>query len=365
MKSYEHDTGTFIGFGSNEIFYQRWTVPSPRGILVIAHGMGEHSGRYENIIQALDGEKISVYALDHRGHGRSGGKRGHVGSFMEMIYDLKVFMQLIQEENRDLPVILMGHSMGGAVACKYALQYSEDIRALILSSAALKVAMEPPTWKVSMGNILSSYLPGLSMPTGLPASDLSHDEYVVEAYENDPLVHDKMTTRFFTEFMKTMEECLNRSLELRMPLLVFHGREDRIVDYRGSETVYQKASSVDKELHIFDGLYHETMNEIEKEGVLKVVTGFIKRIVSPGKSKKKVSKKKKAAAKTKKKSVKSSKKAAKKTSKKTVKSKAKKAAKKAPKKSVKKGTKKTTAKKKPSAKKKIKTTKKKTSSKKK
>ncbi len=375
MKSYEHDTGTFIGFGSNEIFYQRWTVPSPRGILVIAHGIGEHSGRYENIINKLDREKISVYALDHRGHGRSGGKRGHVGSFMELIYDLKVFMQLIQEENGSVPVILLGHSMGGVVACKYALHYPEDLSALVLSSPGLKVAMKPPAWKTGMANFLSKYMPGLTMATGLPVSGLSHDEYVVEAYENDPLVHDKISARFYTEFTNTAEECMNRSLELRMPLLVFHGKDDPIVDYRGSETVFQNASSVGKELHIFDGFYHETMNETEKERVLEVVRKFILGITKSKRAKtaKKPGRKKKAAAKgavkkkTTKKANKTTKKAAsgKKPVKKTVKKAAKKTPKKSaakkkttkkpvkktPKKSVKKSSKKTTGKKTTSSKK--------------
>ncbi|MBN1533679.1 MAG: lysophospholipase [Spirochaetes bacterium] len=282
MKSYAHTTGTFIGKGGVEIFFQSWTVPSPRGILVIAHGVGEHSGRYANIIERLAGAGISVYANDHRGHGRSGGKRGHVDSFMEYVYDLKLLVDFVKEEHAKIPMVLMGHSMGGTIAFKYALTYPEDMKGLVLSSAGLITAVEVPGWKTSMGRFFSKYLPGLSMATGLDASQLSHDRDVVEAYENDPLVHGKVSARWYTEFTSTGEECLRRASELRMPLLVFHGKGDLIVDYRGSLQTHDGASSADKTLYVFENLYHETMNEAqqERQRVLDIVSKWILKAVA-------------------------------------------------------------------------------------
>ena len=286
MDSYSHNTGTFIGKGGTEIFFQTWGVEDPRGILVIAHGVGEHSGRYGNIIDELKGGRILVYAIDHRGHGRSGGKRGHVDSFMDYIYDLKLFIDLIKEENSSLPLILLGHSMGGVIACKYALTYAEDIDGLVLSSAGLIVAVEVPGWKKSMGNLLSRYLPSVTMSTGLQAADLSHDTDVVEAYENDRMVHDLVSAKWYTEYVKAGEECLNRALELRMPLLVFHGKEDRIVDYTGSEKIFSNASSLVKQLYLYDGLYHETMNEIDNKKVLQNAARWILKIIATKKTSK-------------------------------------------------------------------------------
>ena len=305
MKSYTLTTGTFIGKGGVEIFFQSWTVPSPRGILVIAHGVGEHSDRYGHMLDKLDGSGISVYANDHRGHGKSGGPRGHVDSFMEYIYDMKLFIDFIKEENGDLPLILMGHSMGGVIAFKYSLTYPEDMAALILSSAGLIPAVVVPSWKVAMGKFFSKYIPSLAMSTGLNPAELSHDKNEVEAYENDPLVHDKVSSRWYTEYMSVSEECLNRSLELRLPLLVFHGKNDLIVDYKGSVMAYNNASSMDKTLHVFDNLYHETMNEKkeDREKVLDTVKKWILRVLATVKTVKRAApaavKKKKAAAKPK------------------------------------------------------------------
>ncbi|PKL40075.1 MAG: lysophospholipase [Spirochaetae bacterium HGW-Spirochaetae-1] len=299
MDSYTHNSGTFIGKGGNEIFFQSWTVPSPKAVLVISHGIGEHSGRYQNIIGAMAKEKISIYGLDHRGHGRSGGNRGHVDSFMDFVYDLKLFVNYIREQNIGLPLIMLGHSMGGTIACRFAIEYGDDLAGLILSSPAVLLKVKIPAWKETMGTFFSTVLPGLTLSTALDSGNLSHDRNVIEAYENDPLVHDKASARFFTEFTKTREACLNRSFELTMPLLVFHGKEDGLVDYQGSELVYEKASSSGKELHIYKGLYHETMNETEEEKnkVLAMVKKWILKIAGSGKGVKKTAAAAKAPAK--------------------------------------------------------------------
>ncbi len=305
MNSYTHSIGTFIGKGGTEIFFQNWSVDNPRGILVIAHGVGEHSGRYGNIINELEGSAISIYALDHRGHGNSGGKLGHVESFMDYVYDLKIFIDLIKEDINKNRLILLGHSMGGVIAGKYALTYSEDIDGLILSSPGFVPAMKVPGWKTKLAGVLSRYAPSFSMPTGLEVSALSHDQVVIDEYENDRMVHGMVSARWYTEMMKTCEECLNRAMELRMKLLVFHGDEDRIVDYRGSEQLFNNASSMKKELHILKGFYHETMNDTDKKIILQIVSRWIRSIIGKKKTSKvtKSNKSKKPIIKTAKKSV--------------------------------------------------------------
>ena len=281
MDSYEYKTGTFIGNGSIEIFFRHWKAARQKGILVISHGIGDHSGRYNNIVNELKGKNISIYILDQRGHGKSGGKRGHINTFMDYINDLKFFINIIQKENQKLPLILLGHSLGGTIALKYALIYPVDLTGLILSSPALLLSMDIPAWKKNLGNFFSKYMPAMSMPTGLNTALLSHDEDVVDSYENDPLVHDRATTRLFTEMTETREHCMRMATELKLPLLIFHGKDDRIVDYKGSEMFFKKASSKIKELHIFEGLFHETMNETknEKDKVLKIVGNWIKKSI--------------------------------------------------------------------------------------
>lgn len=279
MKGYTHNRGTFIGKGGIEIFFQAWTVERPRGVVVIAHGLGEHSGRYGNIVEKLQGSGISVYALDHRGFGQSGGARGHVDSFMDYIHDLKLLMSFSARDTGGVPSILLGHSMGAVIACMYALEHPGDVSGLILSSGAFVLSAKVPAWKLTMGRFFSKHYPGLTLANGLDATALSHDDAVVRAYVQDPLVHDRVTARFSTEFFGAMETCFSRAVELKMPLLVFHGSEDGLTDCRGSETVFSRASTpaAKKELHIFPGLYHETMNESgkEREKVLRVVYRWI------------------------------------------------------------------------------------------
>ncbi|MCP4132226.1 MAG: alpha/beta hydrolase [bacterium] len=357
MTSYKYNKAHIVGKSGEQIFFQCWHVDNPRAIMVISHGLGEHSGRYMNIINKLDGENISIFALDHRGHGDSSGKRGHVDSFNDYIYDLKTLIDMIKGTNEDLPMVLLGHSMGGLISFSYALSYPDDLNSLILSAPALVLAQTTSGFKESLIKMFSKIIPSTLAGNGLEAKDLSRDPEVIEAYENDPKVHNKISFRWYTEFMRAGAQCLARAYELRMPLLIFHGKSDNIISYKGSEEAYDKAVSSDKEIHLFKDYYHETMNEIdpEKEKVLNIIKDWLNRILgSPKKSAKKetaakpakkspakkkaASKKKakKAAPKKKPVSKKTAKKVSKKAPKKVVKKTPKKVSKKAPKKVVKK-----------------------------
>jgi len=278
MKYYNHSMGVFLAGDMVRIFYQGWIPPRPKGVLVISHGLGEHSGRYTNLIEALEGKGISIYALDHRGHGKSGGKRGHVDSYMKYIGDLKQLLEdVIAKENRNLPVILLGHSMGGLIAMKYALIHPGDIDDLILSAPALIPAVPVPPAKKILGRMLSRMFPRLTLNNELDPSDISTDLDVVRAYRDDPLVHDRVSARWFTEFIDTGSDCLKRASELKMPLLIIHGAGDRMVSTRSSKIVYERASSPDKQIQFFEGLFHETMNEeIEsRKKVLRLLRDWI------------------------------------------------------------------------------------------
>jgi len=277
MKSYNHETGSFTGKGGIEIFFQKWLADKAKGVVILVHGIGEHSGRYENLLKSFAEKKISVFAIDHRGHGKSDGKRGHIDSFMDYVYDLKLFLEFIKEENKGLPVILYGHSMGGVIAAKYAMTYPDDLSVLVLSSPAFSTVKKAPAWMMSVASFFSSRISSLTFPNGLSVPDISHDQDTIAAYENDPLVHNKITARWIIEFMRAGQECLNNAGSIKKPLLVFHGKEDHIADINGSEKFYNSASSVVKKLFVYDKLFHETINETpsEREKVLNDVTGWI------------------------------------------------------------------------------------------
>lgn len=277
MESYSHDTGSFTGKGGIEIFFQKWLVDKAKAVLVIAHGLGEHSGRYGNLLNSLAGKKISVFAIDHRGHGKSEGKRGHIDSFMDYVYDLKLFVEFIKEENRGLPIVLLGHSMGGVIAARYAMTYPDDVSLIVMSSPGLAPAVKVPEWKKGIASFFSPRIGSLTFPNGLNAQDLSHDREVVSAYENDPLVHNRISARWAMEFLRATEECMANAKNIRKPILVLHGKNDNIADCKATEEFYNSVSSVNKTLNLYEGLYHETMNETteEREKVLKDITGWI------------------------------------------------------------------------------------------
>lgn len=283
MQGFTHNTGELISADGTRLFYQSWEKPDPKGIIVLSHGVGEHSGRYHNLLQAVNNAGISVYALDHRGHGRSEGKRGHIMSFDQYLDDFDLLVKLAQTQNPGRPTIILGHSMGGVIVFKYILKYGQDFAGLLLSSAGFKNKVEIPAWKTKAALLLSKIWPSLSMPTGIESQLLSHDKNVVQAYIDDPLVHDLVSSRWYTEFTAAGEECLARAGELKLPLLIIHGKDDGIVDYQGSTTVMEKAQSEDKEIHLFDDLYHETMNETEQERnkVLKIISTWIVNHTSP------------------------------------------------------------------------------------
>ncbi len=277
MADYRVTGGSFFGVDQCRIFYQSWKAHSPRGVVAIAHGLGEHSGRYSNLVDSMAGDRVSIYSMDHRGHGRSEGQRGHVNRFSEYVEDLNTMIQLIRTENPEAPLIVFGHSMGGVIAYQYTLNYPREVNGLILSSAGLMPSLDQSPVKLGLVRILSRLVPSTSVATGLDSKHLSHDQTVVSDYINDPLVHDKVSCRWFMEFVQAGKESLSRAEELKLPLLIIHGSDDQIVNVQGSREVMAKASSQDKGIHIYEGLYHETLNEVspDKDMVLDNLRGWI------------------------------------------------------------------------------------------
>lgn len=248
------------------IFYRHYKASPEKARMVISHGLGEHSGRYLNVINRLVPKGISIFAPDFRGHGKSDGKRGHVLSFDDYLEDLySIFEEVVKEKKPGKKCFLLGHSMGGLIAINYAISRQETIDGLIISSPSLGVAVKVPAIKAALGKAMSSLWPGLSLNNELDASKLSHDEQVVMAYRNDPLVHNRVTARWFTEFLSAMENTNNHILEIKAPFLMQIAGDDHLVNAAASKSFFEKLSSKDKTLHVYEGLYHEIFNEKEAD----------------------------------------------------------------------------------------------------
>ncbi|MDY6906048.1 MAG: alpha/beta hydrolase [Thermodesulfobacteriota bacterium] len=278
MDDYTHSMGVFLNKNNIRIFHRCWSAEKPRAVVLIAHGLGEHCGRYKHLIRRLRGHHISFYAIDHKGHGKSGGKRGHTERFTDYVDDLKQFKDtVIDKEMHGVPVFLLGHSMGGLIATQYALTHPDAFDGLILSAPAFMLARPMPAVQAGIVKILSAMIPRVTMPNRLNPADLSSDTAVVAAYINDPLVHERVSMKWLVEFTATAEACLSQTARLTLPLLIIHGKGDRIVAVKGSEIAYQNAQSTDKQLALFDRLRHETMNEqpAERKEPLDMVAQWI------------------------------------------------------------------------------------------
>jgi len=260
--------------GAAEIFKKSWPAQGEqRGTLVIAHGAGEHLGRYEHVAARLNGAGYEVWALDHMGHGRSGGARARI-DMDQVVGDLRALIAEARAAAKGHKVFLLGHSMGGCISLEYTLRNPEEIDGLILSSPAISLEAAPAPMRIA-SKALSAVVPNLGVFKVEP-SDVSRDPEVVRAYESDPLVHHgKLPVATVAELTRAIESFADRVGELRLPILIFHGDADAIVPHDGSEMVAERAGSDDVTLRLLDGLYHETMNEPEQDEVLNLVVAWL------------------------------------------------------------------------------------------
>jgi alpha-beta hydrolase superfamily lysophospholipase len=271
----KEEQGTLSGSGGVEIFWRAWLPDQVRAVCIICHGLGEHSGRYAAVAADLAGKGLASYALDHRGHGRSGGKRGHLLTFSEYLDDLAAFRKMVEGRAAGKPVFLLGHSMGGLIAARYAEQSGAGLRGLVLSSAALRVDVDAPAIKLAAGRFFSKYLPGLSMGNGLDPQMISHDKKVVDAYIADPLVHDRVSARWFTEFTSAIEAVQEQAAKIAIPVLVMQSGDDKLVAPRGAKEFFDRLTVSDKKLEVWDGFYHEMFNEVERSKPVALMLAWI------------------------------------------------------------------------------------------
>ncbi|MGH3611412.1 MAG: lysophospholipase [Pseudonocardia sp.] len=256
--------GRLDGVGGVDLFWQGWLpADPPSGVLLICHGLGEHSGRYTNVVDALVPGGWAVYALDQRGHGRSGGRRVHIDRYDALLVDFDTFRLLVAARHARLPVFLLGHSMGGQIALAYALDHQDDLRGLVLSAPAL-ASTAVPRAAVPVLRALARVAPTLR-PAGIDVSLLSKDPAVVAAYRADPLVHHgRPTLGLGAALYEQMESLPERARALRLPLLLMQGTVDEVTDPAGIRLLESTSGSPDQTVHWYEGLWHEIFNEPER-----------------------------------------------------------------------------------------------------
>jgi len=259
---------TLAGIGGLELFTRSWLPDAPpRAAIVISHGLGEHSGRYAALATQLAERGLAVHALDHRGHGRSGGPRANIERFTYLVSDFAAFVGRCARQHLDTPLYVLGHSMGGAVAFATALRLQHQLRGLVLSAPALAMDTAVPRLQEWLVRALSVVAPNAGALT-IPPAAVSRDPAVVMRYGSDPLVHHgAVPARTVVELLDAMRTFPGTMRELRLPTLILHGTADKLVPLAATRPLYQAISADYRTLKLYEGLFHEVFNEPERATV--------------------------------------------------------------------------------------------------
>ena len=276
MKSFEDKWQDKEGI---TFFLRGWEPEAgkPKALVVLVHGLGEHTARYAHVGKALVRAGYALVGFDLRGHGKSGGPRGHASSLDAYMQDIHQFLSLMEQRFPALPHFLYGHSLGGLLALTYAIQYGAALKGVIATGPALRSSLQEQKAKVAMVRLLGSLVPAMTLQSGLDAATVSRDVAVVEAYRNDPLVHDNASLGFGKAALTAIDLCFARARDFSAPLLIMHGTGDKINFFSGSEDFARLVSEAGRDvtLRLWNDLYHEIHNEPEKEEVLQFMIEWL------------------------------------------------------------------------------------------
>jgi alpha-beta hydrolase superfamily lysophospholipase len=278
----KHQEGTFKGARDATIYYQCWLPEGePKAVLLIVHGLAEHSGRYMNLVNHFVPLGYAVYGIDHVGHGKSDGVRVYLDRFQDFTETLKIYFDMIRGWQPEKPVFLVGHSMGGLISAAYLLDHQAELAGTVLSGPGVKVPDTISPLIIFVGKVLSALMPKAGL-IQLDAEGVSRDPAVVEAYVSDPLVHTgKTTARLAAELLRTMQRVTAEADRITGPILILQGGSDKLVDPEGARMLYGKVASADKTIKVYDDLYHEIFNEPEHKQVLGDVETWLEDRVAP------------------------------------------------------------------------------------
>lgn len=272
-----HEQSTFEGTGGLQLFAQSWRPANeePRAVLILVHGLKDHSTRYWELALRLVGEGFAVHAFDLRGHAHSEGVRVHIDSFDEYLSDLGLFLKRVRQREPGKPVFLFGHSMGGAIVTLFTLEKKPGIRGLVLSAPALKPGADVSKALITTTYVIGGVLPNLKV-LELDPKQFSRDPAVVKENETDPLVFQQGgPARTASQLLSALDTLSERMEEVSMPVLVMHGTADTVTDPEGSKVLVQKARATDKTLKLYDGLFHDLLHEPEKAQVIGDVVQWL------------------------------------------------------------------------------------------
>lgn len=268
--------GYLEGVGRLRLHYRTWELEHPMAGIIVAHGLFEHARRYEEFAATMAADGFSTFVLDHRGHGASEGRRGHVRSFEVFLQDLDRFRREVQGlVPVDLPLFILGHSLGGLIALRYLEEYDARLQGAIFSSPWLGTAVPIPRWQVLAVAALDRVLPAFPFPAGVDADQLTHDDERAADYRDDPLIHSTITPRLFSETSHAIEQAHRQGDRIDLPLLFLLAGDDLVVDTDRSLAFARSLPVDDVTIDVLEGHYHEVLQERERGAVLATIRHWI------------------------------------------------------------------------------------------
>ncbi len=261
--------------GECGLHVRTWEDSTSRAVVCVAHGLGDHAGRFEHVGRALSARGIAVHSLDLPGHGKSGGPRGHIRGWSEFYGALAALIERVSPEGDGRPLGLMGHSMGSLVALDWAIAHPSRTRALVLSAPPFELAMKPLVFKVWLARIAEFVVPALTQSNQIPPSLLSHDPEVVRAHRRDPLVHHRVSARLYVEYIRNRRRLFESAGTLAVPTLVIQGGADPVASAPATARWAERAPRGRATLRLYPGLYHEVLNEYEGPAILEELASWV------------------------------------------------------------------------------------------
>jgi alpha-beta hydrolase superfamily lysophospholipase len=273
----KHREGTLQGLRGSDLYYQSWHPEEPsQAVVTLVHGLGGHSGVFQNAVEYLVPQGYEVYAFDLRGHGRSAGQRGHINAWAEFREDLRLFLRFVRTQRISCPMLLWGHSLGGTIVLDYVLRSPEDIQGLIVTAPALgKITISPV--KLAIGRMLSQIAPRFSLKLGIHNNLGSRNPDIVKAYMLDTLRHEYGSARLATEYFAAVRWIYSHASELQIPLLIMHGSSDQVTLPEGSRAFFQRVIFPDKEHYEYPGNYHDLYVDSDYEEIFSDLEDWLER----------------------------------------------------------------------------------------
>jgi alpha-beta hydrolase superfamily lysophospholipase len=267
--------GQLRGYDQSELFFQTWTPERARGVLLLTHGMAEHSECYHTLAKQLSDDGWIVYSWDLRGHGRSEGKRGYVKNISEYVDDLECMHRMASQKHPDLNLVMFGHSMGGLVTLRFLQTRRVQYSCLVLSSPALGLSVKVPVFKEKLAQIAVRWLPTITLHNEIKYEDLTRSEEMLNSYKRDTLRHDKISPGLFLSMVELFGAVKAQGEEIRQPVLALLSGEDRIVSTDATREFFDTLPNKKSQLIVYPESLHEILNDLDRDKVVADLKKFI------------------------------------------------------------------------------------------